>query len=412
MHTSGGAWNMLHPCSVCLSSSERSADCDADSVPTYFYPDISSAMQQIEMDRLKDTFADMDDEVESNASTRVWQLSRSMVDGEGEPFVNMPPSIAPSTTNETTESVLRESMAAGENISAFASRNASRPSFKERHRKHKPSHSQSSINMGKRFFSSTSPSRASHASPYDVLGVSRNASRGEIKTRYYTLVKTLHPDTAGPNLSEQERNFRLEKFRFAVKAYELLMDDKKRLLYDRSGVGWGGDRSDRSSSFGPRSDDDWEHWKMWTEVLRRGKAAHRSPGWQRMARHPEYQYHFYGYSKFAPEDMKNHEEMAPLNQKIFVIVFTTACVLAVIQISGLRAYGTRDATLVLQHSAQAAQNLEDARRVARSEEGQLRQRQMLERAREQRRLREEHAALSASAADETSPVPIPAPQHP
>ncbi|XP_052160547.1 chaperone protein dnaJ GFA2, mitochondrial-like [Oryza glaberrima] len=64
---------------------------------------------------------------------------------------------------------------------------------------------------------------------YDVLGVSRNASQGEIKKAYYALAKKLHPDTNKGD-SDAER-----KFQEVQRAYETLKDDQKRSLYDQVG---------------------------------------------------------------------------------------------------------------------------------------------------------------------------------
>uniref|UniRef100_A0A0D9WL61 J domain-containing protein n=1 Tax=Leersia perrieri TaxID=77586 RepID=A0A0D9WL61_9ORYZ len=64
---------------------------------------------------------------------------------------------------------------------------------------------------------------------YDVLGVSRNASQGEIKKAYYALAKKLHPDTNKGD-SDAER-----KFQEVQRAYETLKDEEKRSLYDQVG---------------------------------------------------------------------------------------------------------------------------------------------------------------------------------
>lgn len=78
-------------------------------------------------------------------------------------------------------------------------------------------------------------------------------------------------------------------------------------------------------------------------------------------------------------------------------------ILTVIQIGGLRAYGTRDSNIAIRHNAEIAQNLENARQVARSEEGLQRQRQMLERAREHKRAREEYMLDALPTSSQFSP---------
>ncbi len=65
---------------------------------------------------------------------------------------------------------------------------------------------------------------------YEILGVSRNASKEEIKRAYRKLAKRYHPDLNPENREEAE-----EKFKEISEAYEVLMDDEKRAIYDRYG---------------------------------------------------------------------------------------------------------------------------------------------------------------------------------
>ncbi|KAJ8981222.1 hypothetical protein NQ317_004164 [Molorchus minor] len=76
---------------------------------------------------------------------------------------------------------------------------------------------------------------------YDILGVSRNASDGEIKKQYRKLAKEFHPDK-NPEAGD--------KFKEISYAYEILSDAKKRATYDKVGLkglqeggqeGFGGD---------------------------------------------------------------------------------------------------------------------------------------------------------------------------
>jgi DnaJ-domain-containing protein 1 len=383
---------------MCLSSSDSPAN-DDDSDVQIFYPDIPGAMKQIELEQIYEEQYSHDYDVTMDSNAQVWMLSQSMVDGEGDPFKSIPSSFLSAEKSNTNESVLKRSAMLENNTSTLAARNA-RDRFV-------PCSGFSKRSIGSlRHFSSTnsilfaktsSQCATLESTPYDVLHIPKKATRSEIKSSYYALVKELHPDTASPDLSDKEKNARLEKFRTAVKAYELLMDNKKRSMYDQFGVGWADPGRPRSATFRPRSDDDVEHWQMWTEILRRAKYRHGA-SWQRMAQNPYYQYHFYGYTSMTPEDAKRQKEATPLNQKIFVALFVFTSVLTVIQIGGLRAYGTRDSNIAIRHNAQIAQNLEDARQAARSEEGLQRQRQMLERAREHKRAREEYMldALPAS----------------
>lgn len=64
---------------------------------------------------------------------------------------------------------------------------------------------------------------------YEVLGVSRNATKEDLKKAYRKLAMQYHPDR-NPGDKEAE-----EKFKEAAEAYEVLSDDDKRAKYDRFG---------------------------------------------------------------------------------------------------------------------------------------------------------------------------------
>lgn len=64
---------------------------------------------------------------------------------------------------------------------------------------------------------------------YEILGVSRSASKSEIKQAYRKLAMRYHPDR-NPGDTEAEI-----KFKEAAEAYEVLRDDSKRATYDRFG---------------------------------------------------------------------------------------------------------------------------------------------------------------------------------
>lgn len=63
---------------------------------------------------------------------------------------------------------------------------------------------------------------------YEILGVDKNAGKDEIKGAFRKLARQHHPDVSKAPDAE-------EKFKELGKAYETLMDDDKRSLYDRYG---------------------------------------------------------------------------------------------------------------------------------------------------------------------------------
>jgi len=65
---------------------------------------------------------------------------------------------------------------------------------------------------------------------YEVLGVPKNASIDEIKSAYRVLARKYHPDVTKEDKAHAE-----EKFKELSEAYEVLVDEDKRKLYDQYG---------------------------------------------------------------------------------------------------------------------------------------------------------------------------------
>jgi DnaJ-class molecular chaperone len=79
--------------------------------------------------------------------------------------------------------------------------------------------------------------------PYDVLGVSRNASEAEIKKAFRTLAKKYHPDTKGGDISAQKR------FQEISAAHDILGDKAKRVKFDAGHI----DAQGNPKGFDPRA---------------------------------------------------------------------------------------------------------------------------------------------------------------
>jgi DnaJ-class molecular chaperone with C-terminal Zn finger domain len=79
--------------------------------------------------------------------------------------------------------------------------------------------------------------------PYDVLGVSRNASEAEIKKAFRTLAKKYHPDTKGGDEAAKKR------FQEISAAYDIVGDKQKRTKFDAGHI----DAQGNPKGFDPRA---------------------------------------------------------------------------------------------------------------------------------------------------------------
>ena len=180
-------------------------------------------------------------------------------------------------------------------------------------RRHASTHSSSAHPSDADADADADPSWPRHAapSPYDILHQRRGAPYS--RRRFLQLVKLYHPDRhAGPPLapSTAPRAVRVERYRLAVAAHEILSDPARRRAYDASGAGWRFPRSPNVSGYeeaasttagteetwayardgsrrpwtsrdadGPFNNATWEDWEAWYErarTRRRGRASSSS----------------------------------------------------------------------------------------------------------------------------------------
>ena len=83
---------------------------------------------------------------------------------------------------------------------------------------------------------------------YDVLGVSKSASKDEIKKAFYKLAAKYHPDKKGGDEA---------KFKEINEAYQTLSDDKKRKEYDTYGQTFNGQGGSGFGGFGGFNQSDF-----------------------------------------------------------------------------------------------------------------------------------------------------------
>jgi len=89
---------------------------------------------------------------------------------------------------------------------------------------------------------------------YEVLGVSKNATKSELKKAYRKMAIKFHPDK-NPDNKEAE-----EKFKEAAEAYEVLSHDEKKQRYDQFGHAGMGGAAGFGSGAGMNMDDIFSHF--------------------------------------------------------------------------------------------------------------------------------------------------------
>ena len=65
---------------------------------------------------------------------------------------------------------------------------------------------------------------------YQILGVNRDSTQGDIKKAFRSLALRYHPDRNPQNTGEAEK-----QFKEINEAYEVLGDERKRQIYDLTG---------------------------------------------------------------------------------------------------------------------------------------------------------------------------------
>jgi DnaJ-class molecular chaperone len=92
--------------------------------------------------------------------------------------------------------------------------------------------------------------------PYEILGLSKGATREEIKQQYRRLAKIHHPDRwAGKDISAEALHEHQERFKNITVAYHVLMENEN--------DGWGG-----AGGGGETTNEPWEHlWKRMEDLL-------------------------------------------------------------------------------------------------------------------------------------------------
>lgn len=257
------------------------------------------------------------------------------------------------------------------------------------------------------------PSHLSNPTPYDIFHFpSRAVSSAEVKSRYYDLVRALHPDRLSSSHSAgskgKSKTQAEEEFKCVVSAYDLLKDPGKKRLYDRAGIGW----SDSTPLSSPlRGSDPWRNFQD-PRYTRRSPAGHDRFGWQNEGFYSSHTYnphHPHTYSPFGAGSAGWNGRGKYTSNGIFISsLFVLTWILAGLQYSRLSLQSQKAIERADKSHLDAAKSLNEARESARSEEGRERWRAFRRRARERKVLEETEAGIGHLPQD--GPLGIEAPK--
>lgn len=85
---------------------------------------------------------------------------------------------------------------------------------------------------------------------YEVLGVSRDATKDEIKKAFRVMAKKYHPD------KNKDDNDAIKKFQDASEAYEVIGNEESRAEYDKKLDGFNSRKSQAGAGFSGKSQGD------------------------------------------------------------------------------------------------------------------------------------------------------------
>jgi curved DNA-binding protein CbpA len=244
------------------------------------------------------------------------------------------------------------------------------------------------------------------ASPYDIFHLSRTSSQAEIKARYYELVKLTHPDrimaqaNEAPSSSIKQKSAVMtpekanEDFKRVREAYNILGNERKRRLYDRSGMGWdpvkhsgmemGGFAGPVWKGGFPRTARERQEYEAWSSSLRRGAPGsmnrqgwefrgqgrnHDRHGWQHYAGNSENlgSDWFYGYGHARDHANPGREPLYAANSRFFISLTFLTTILGIGTFMRVKEESRMAAGLSEVRHQSVAKSLDDARNFARSE---------------------------------------------